>query len=145
MAGEGMVRSPGEVHREAVSQRVVARLQRAPHGAQRALHQLGRPGKPKPPHLGGLQLAVREAPHVAGGVHAQQLLLRRAPRVAHPLGRHDPLRDHGVAQQGVLGDGKAVAGGEGKGVARGGPDGEQKASIRRTNVPGTTYAVPGTK
>ena len=124
--GEGVMRSAGEVHRDAVLQRMARRGDRAADGAIRALDERLRPGKAEPAQLGRVERAAR-------GTGARSRACARARSassltrsgIEHVIGRHDPFGDHRLAQHRVLRHREAMALGERKGVPRRRPEHER--------------------
>jgi len=121
VVGKGVVRSAGEVHRDAVVERVTRRLARSACRAVRSLDQRLRPWKAQAALFVLREGAARESIHVVGGVNEQEVVTVRARRIVHAFGEHDMLGENTFAQQRVLGDRESMPVRERKAVLGAGP------------------------
>ena len=70
-----MVRAAGQVHRQAVRDRVLTGFHGAAHHTEGALHERRAPRQPDAPLVGGVQGAVFHAVHVLARVHPPEVLV----------------------------------------------------------------------
>ena len=108
-----MVRAAGEIDPEPMVQGVARRLDGPLDGVERALAELGTPGKAQPPHLGRRERSFEYRVHVPRRVHELERPAVRAVGLLDRVGGQQSSRDDLLAETGVLGDGESMAVGQG--------------------------------
>jgi len=130
MAGKGVVRAAGEVHRDPAVEGRARRGDRPADGAMRPLDERRAPREPDPPHGRRVERPGVERVHVLRRVRAEQFVARGAGRIAELLRRHEAEREHTLTEQRVLLDRETVPGGQRDAVRSGTPRQERHRARR---------------
>jgi len=112
MIGKGVMSATGEVDAQPGLERVLRCFDRALHRPERPLPQLGTPGKAEAARLRRREGAVEHGLGVVRGVGQLQGPALDPVRLLDAFWWEQPTTDDGVPDPGVLGDRKAVAGGQ---------------------------------